>query len=58
MSLFKKIAQDPSEGPGKTKTCGTCGGSGKIPVEHPSGDPKKTKHASCSWCNGTGRQHV
>lgn len=57
MKFFKKIAQDPSEGPGNTKECPTCKGTGSIPVEHMSGDPAKTKYVECAWCNGTRRVH-
>ena len=56
MALFKKIAQDPSEGRGQTKNCPTCSGSGKFRIDHPS-DPKKNKLADCPFCNGTGKVH-
>lgn len=57
MALFKRIAQDPREGPGNTKPCGTCSGTGKFKMDHPP-DPDKTIYQDCPFCNGTGRKHV
>lgn len=57
MGFFKKIAQDPDEGPDNTKDCETCNGTGRISYGHISGNPEDTKDIECPWCHGTKRVH-
>lgn len=56
MALFKKIAQDPDEGRGKTKDCQLCGGSGRYIV--PKTGTAPAKEVKCPQCDGTGKRHI
>jgi DnaJ-class molecular chaperone len=57
MAFFKKIAQDPDEGPDNTKECTACSGGGEIPHNLVTGKASDTARIQCPWCNGTGRVH-
>ena len=55
MSFFKKIAASPDEGPGQTKDCQLCDGTGKWVV--PAVETAPAKKVDCPQCGGTGKRH-